>query len=90
MLNTLCIHLIRCYRFFLSPWLGNQCRFHPSCSQYALDALAHHGTFKGLLLMIWRLLRCHPWAQGGVDEVPGLLPPPFSLHRACSHHKKTQ
>lgn len=64
------IALIRGYRFFLSPWLGNQCRFHPTCSVYALDALERFGVVRGSWLALRRLLRCHPWHPGGLDPVP--------------------
>jgi uncharacterized protein len=66
---------VRAYRFFLSPWLGSACRFEPTCSLYALDALAAHGATAGAYLAARRVLRCHPWCAGGVDRVPVL--PPF-------------
>jgi putative membrane protein insertion efficiency factor len=62
--------LIRTYQLLLSPLLGPRCRFHPSCSQYALDALAVHGTVRGGALALRRLARCHPWHPGGYDPVP--------------------
>jgi putative membrane protein insertion efficiency factor len=71
------IGLVRAYRFFLKPWLGNACRFEPSCSQYALDALRRHGALGGGLLAGGRLLRCHPWCDGGCDPVPDRLPRPL-------------
>jgi putative membrane protein insertion efficiency factor len=58
------------YRFTLAPLLGageNQCKYHPSCSQYAIDAFKEFGLFKGTVLAVWRLLRCNPWSRGGVD-----------------------
>lgn len=61
---------IRLYQNFLSPWLGQNCRFTPSCSQYAIEALEAHGVFKGTLLAIWRILRCQPFCKGGHDPVP--------------------
>ncbi len=61
---------IKGYRFFLSPWLGNQCRFHPTCSAYALTAIERFGVVLGGWLAVRRLLRCHPWHPGGVDPVP--------------------
>ncbi len=61
--------LIRGYRRFLSPLLGARCKYHPSCSQYALDALEAHGLRRGSVLAAWRLLRCNPWSDGGVDYV---------------------
>ncbi len=61
------IHL---YRIIGSPLVGMHCRFHPTCSQYALDALHKHGGIRGLQLTFRRILRCHPWGGSGVDEVP--------------------
>ncbi|MGQ0526616.1 MAG: membrane protein insertion efficiency factor YidD [Alphaproteobacteria bacterium] len=62
---------VRFYRFFISPLLGPSCRFHPSCSMYALEALETHGPVKGLYLAVRRLGKCHPWHKGpGVDHVP--------------------
>jgi len=68
--------LVRGYRLLLKPWLGNACRFEPTCSQYALDALQRHGAAGGTLLTAARLLRCHPWCDGGCDPVPLLFPNP--------------
>ncbi len=68
--RILLITAIRGYRFFLSPWLGNQCRFYPTCSAYALTAIERFGVVKGGWLALCRLLRCHPWHPGGVDPVP--------------------
>ena len=59
--------LIYVYRWTVSPLLGNRCKYHPSCSQYALDALREFGFFKGSVLAGWRLLRCNPWSHGGFD-----------------------
>lgn len=61
---------VRLYRYALSPLLGVHCRFHPSCSAYALDALARHGAVRGGWLAARRVARCHPWGGSGVDEVP--------------------
>jgi uncharacterized protein len=61
---------IRAYRFFLSPWLGSACRFEPTCSRYALDALDARGAAIGSYLAARRVLRCHPWCDGGIDPVP--------------------
>jgi putative membrane protein insertion efficiency factor len=63
--------LIYLYRLAISPWLGNNCRYAPSCSQYALDALRVHGAFRGSWLAIKRIARCHPWCGSGYDPVPG-------------------
>ena len=64
------IWLIKFYRFALSPLLGSNCRFTPSCSAYALAALQQHGTLKGSWLALKRISRCHPWHVGGHDPVP--------------------
>lgn len=58
------------YRRFVSPMLPPRCRYYPSCSAYALEALRVHGPLKGTLLAAWRLARCNPWSRGGVDHVP--------------------
>lgn len=62
--------LLRGYKLVLSPWLGNNCRFYPSCSDYAAEALRSHGVIRGLGLAVWRILRCHPFHPGGPDPVP--------------------
>lgn len=64
--------LVRGYRRYVSPLLPRRCRFHPTCSRYALDALATHGSWRGGLLAARRLLRCHPFHPGGFDPVPVL------------------
>ena len=69
-LNHILLSLIRVYRYLLSPLLGSQCRFSPSCSLYATEALQKHGAVKGSLFAGKRLLRCHPWCEGGYDPVP--------------------
>lgn len=74
------ILLVRGYRLLLSPWLGSQCRFEPTCSAYALDALQAHGAAGGSYLAARRLLRCHPWCGGGHDPVPSALPRLFPWH----------
>lgn len=66
----LLIGLIRIYKWTLSPWLGQQCRFYPTCSHYAISALEIHGAVRGSWLTIRRLAKCHPLHTGGVDEVP--------------------
>lgn len=62
--------LIRGYQLVISPFLPPACRFHPTCSEYARQAFIRHGSAKGLLLAVKRVLRCHPWNPGGVDPVP--------------------
>ena len=69
-MKHLLIGLIRVYQKLISPLLGPRCRFYPSCSSYAVQALTVHGVVKGSGLAAWRLLRCHPWNPGGLDPVP--------------------
>ncbi|QNM96784.1 membrane protein insertion efficiency factor YidD [Chitinimonas koreensis] len=69
-MSRLLIALIQLYRYTLSPTLGANCRFTPSCSQYAVEALRRHGTWRGGWLTIRRLCRCHPWGGHGHDPVP--------------------
>jgi len=61
---------VRAYRLLLSPWVGHGCRFHPTCSAYALEALERHGAIKGGWLTLRRVGRCHPWGRSGIDNVP--------------------
>jgi uncharacterized protein len=68
-MRTLCLYLIKGYRYFISPWSGPACRFEPTCSQYAMDAIAQYGTLHGLWLALIRLLKCHPFHPGGEDPV---------------------
>lgn len=65
---------VRAYRLVASPWVGHACRFQPTCSAYALDALSRHGAFRGTLLAARRIGRCHPWGGSGYDPVPGADP----------------
>jgi len=60
---------VRAYQLLVSPLLGPRCKYHPSCSQYATDAIRELGLLRGLVLTGWRLLRCYPWSHGGVDRV---------------------
>ncbi len=64
------IRLIRFYQVAISPWLGKNCRYQPTCSQYTLEALKVHGLYKGVFLGIKRILSCHPWGGSGYDPVP--------------------
>jgi uncharacterized protein len=68
------IGLVRVYRLLLSPWVGQSCRFTPTCSAYAIQALDRHGAVVGTGLAAWRILRCNPWCHGGGDEVPDNMP----------------
>jgi putative membrane protein insertion efficiency factor len=63
--------LVWLYRMLISPWLGANCRFEPTCSQYAMEALREHGAFRGTWLAAKRIGRCHPWGGHGYDPVPG-------------------
>ena len=60
---------IQFYRRFISPALPRRCKYHPTCSEYAVDAVRTYGVLRGLVLAAWRLLRCNPWSHGGVDPV---------------------
>ncbi|HTP94960.1 MAG TPA: membrane protein insertion efficiency factor YidD [Burkholderiales bacterium] len=69
-MSRILIALISAYRYAVSPLLAPRCRYHPTCSAYACEALERHGAAIGLLLALRRLLRCHPWRPGGYDPVP--------------------
>ena len=77
-MKTLLMVIIRGYQLFLSPVLGSNCRYAPTCSHYTHQAIAHYGSIKGIWMGIKRILRCHPWAEGGYDPVIPEKP----------HHKK--
>ena len=70
-MKRLLLGVIRAYRYLLKPWWGNQCRFTPSCSEYAMGAIENHGALHGSWLATRRICRCHPWHAGGIDPVPG-------------------
>ena len=72
-MKHLLILLIKFYQYFISPWLGKNCCFHPTCSSYAYEAINNHGTIKGLFFALKRLLKCHPFTDGGYDPVPKKL-----------------
>lgn len=69
-MGRLVILFVRVYQYLISPVLGPHCRFYPSCSHYAVEAIERHGLLRGVLLAVRRLSRCHPWHPGGVDPVP--------------------
>lgn len=88
---------VKAYRTVLSPLLGPACRFYPTCSDYALQALQRHGAAKGLWLALGRISRCHPWGGSGLDPVPGtpdwdrvnsteFSRPEFTGRKACNQH----
>jgi putative membrane protein insertion efficiency factor len=70
MISKILQGLVRLYQITLSPYWGAQCRFYPTCSCYAIDALKQHGAIKGTYLAVNRICRCNPWAKGGIDPVP--------------------
>lgn len=69
-MKTLMIKLIGLYQKYISPLKRPCCKYYPSCSRYAVQALEKHGAVKGSILTVWRILRCNPWSMGGVDYVP--------------------
>ena len=78
MIRTALIAVIRAYQYAISPLLGQRCKYYPSCSNYAVEALREHGVVRGLGLAVWRLLRCNPFSNGGYDPV-------LLRHRDCEH-----
>lgn len=68
--RNICVVVLRIYRAVISPLYGDVCRYYPSCSSYALQTIQGHGVIRGVALGSLRLARCHPWASGGVDDVP--------------------
>ena len=68
MIARLLVLLVRGYQQALSPLLGDRCKYHPTCSQYAVEALREHGALRGTVLAAWRVVRCNPWSAGGVDH----------------------
>jgi putative membrane protein insertion efficiency factor len=84
-MRRLLLLLLRGYRYALSPLLGNQCRFAPTCSQYATEAIERFGAWRGSLLALRRILRCHPWHAGGWDPVPSVSGPCACGERSERH-----
>ena len=82
-MKRILITLIRGYQLFISPLLGSNCRFYPTCSHYAKEALEKHGAAKGGWLALKRIGRCHPWHEGGVD----LVPEPMTNTCQCQNHQ---
>ncbi|MDQ2821367.1 MAG: membrane protein insertion efficiency factor YidD [Pseudomonadota bacterium] len=84
-MKTILVLILRAYQLVLSPMLGQNCRFYPSCSHYAIEALRSHGAARGSLLSLRRVCRCHPWNEGGLDPVPPPPPHSHSAARGCHH-----
>jgi putative membrane protein insertion efficiency factor len=78
--------LIRGYQLIVSPYLGPRCRFHPTCSHYALEAIGRHGAARGAWLAVRRIGRCHPWHPGGYDPVPETQAPELIDRRDHCRH----
>lgn len=88
MMQAALMGLVKAYRLLLSPWLGSACRFEPTCSAYALQALHDHGAAAGSYLTLARLARCHPWCAGGHDPVPAERPRLFGRLISSPSEKK--
>ena len=89
MMQRLLMGLVRAYRLLLSPSIGSACRFEPTCSAYALQALERHGAAWGSCLTLTRLARCHPWCAGGHDPVPEQAPRLFTRFLSPSSKKSS-
>jgi len=85
-MKRLLIGAIRLYRKTLSPFIGQQCRFEPTCSHYGEEAIAKHGALRGTILTVWRILRCGPWSKGGKTELANLQ----MLCQACNRRKSSK
>ncbi len=85
-ISCVLVGILKIYQYVISPFLINRCRFYPSCSSYAITAITRHGLFYGNYLIIRRLLRCHPFHTGGVDEVPRAK---RSCHQPCDINNDT-
>ena len=82
--RSLLVGAIRLYQATLSGWLGGQCRYYPTCSHYAIDAIRTYGTLRGSALASWRILRCNPFGAGGMDPVPERGSP--AMYEPVRHH----
>ncbi|MGB2241963.1 MAG: membrane protein insertion efficiency factor YidD [Porticoccaceae bacterium] len=80
-MRSLLIGLIKLYQYLLSPFLGQNCRFHPTCSQYAVEAINEHGVLKGGYLSMRRIIKCHPFNEGGLDPVPKKQDKPLNIDK---------
>jgi len=77
--RNICVLILRAYRKVISPLYGDVCRYYPSCSHYTLQAIQQYGVVRGIAMGAWRIARCHPWAKGGVDDVPARRVQRYSL-----------
>ena len=85
-MNKLLVGLLRAYQLLLSPMLGQNCRFYPTCSNYSIEAIRTHGAARGSLLALRRVGKCHPWNDGGFDPVPPAnVKHSSSTARGCNH-----
>lgn len=82
-MKNILIKFIVVYQYIVSPLIGPSCRFIPTCSDYAIEAVGEHGIFRGAWLAIYRLCRCHPWHEGGLDPVPSV---DTHAHKGRCHH----
>ncbi len=89
-MKRLLLLLLRGYKLGISPFLGQNCRFYPSCSDYAQQAVASHGALRGSLLAGRRLCKCHPWHPGGLDPVPPVVTNPSANVRPTEHPSLTR
>lgn len=89
MIKRLLLILLKGYRLLLSPWLGSACRFEPTCSLYAMQAIETHDALAGSYLTLARLVRCHPWCDGGADPVPTSKPKLFTRFVSPPIHEKS-
>jgi len=85
-MSRLLVWLVRGYQLLVSPMLGQNCRFYPTCSNYAVQALRTHGAGRGSWLALRRVCRCHPWNPGGVDPVPPARQDSHPAACGCNHH----
>ncbi len=69
-MKTTLVYLIKTYQKYISPVKGTKCPYFPSCSNYGLEAVEKHGSIKGMILTVWRIIRCNPFSKGGIDPVP--------------------
>jgi len=84
-MKWLMLWLVRIYRYAISPFLGNNCRYYPSCACYTEEAIEKYGAWRGLWMGLKRIARCHPWHPGGYDPVPELEPKPESKSKSDTH-----